>query len=124
MAHKNRAIILIMIGIIAVGLSISCFSRESLRYEHTTRYGGDAYTGIQNAAAKTSENVKELAEIVKFGFGSILLVMGLGFIGIGLTPPNGARKDETANPSVQKSEIPINEIEQEETQNNKSTNDN
>lgn len=116
MAHKNRAIILIMIGIIAVGLSISCFSRESLRYEHTTRYGGDAYTGIQNAAAKTSENVKELAEIVQFGFGSILLVMGLGFIGMGLTTPNSIRTDESTNQSVPIAETPKNEIKPEVTE--------
>lgn len=43
-------------------------------------YGGDAYTGIQNAAADTANNVKNLAEICKFGFGAFLIVLGMAII--------------------------------------------
>jgi hypothetical protein len=89
MVQKFRAVVLIIIGIVAVGLSIKCFSFDALQYESTSRYGGDAFTGIQNAAAVTSKNVKELAEIVQFGFGAILLVIGIGLIGFGLTTPIG-----------------------------------
>ena len=89
MAQKFRSIILIVVGIIALGLSIKCFTIDDLDYATKSMYGGDAYTGIQNAAAITSRNVKELASIIQFGFGSILLVMGLGFIGYGLTIPTG-----------------------------------
>ena len=97
MAQKFRSIILIVVGIIALGLSIKCFSIEDLDYATKSMYGGDAYTGIQNAAAATSKNVKELASIVQFGFGSILLVMGLGLIGLGLTTPTGSSKANSEN---------------------------
>lgn len=89
MAQKFRSIILIVVGIIALGLSVKCFTIDDLDYATKSMYGGDAYTGIQNAAAITSRNVKELASIIQFGFGSILLVMGLGLIGYGLTIPTG-----------------------------------
>ena len=87
MVQKFKSIVMIVVGIVAIILSIVCFSFKSLDYERSSMYGGDAYTGIQNAAATTSKNVKELASIVQFGFGSILLVAGLGFIGVGLTTP-------------------------------------
>ena len=64
-----------VIGIVAIGLSIKCYTIDEMDYESRSMYGGDAYTGIQNAAAATSKNVKELAEIVQFGFGSVLLVI-------------------------------------------------
>ena len=67
-------------------------------------YGGDAYTGIQNAAATTSKNVRDLAGIVQFGFGSILLVMGLTLVGFGLTTPMGATQEkiDVVSPKVEK----------------------
>lgn len=47
-------------------------------YSHTdSAYGGDAYTGIQNAAASTARNIVSLATIVKFGLFAILFVGGL-----------------------------------------------
>ena len=97
MGQKFRSIILIVVGVIALGLSIKCFSFEDLDYATKSMYGGDAYTGIQNAAASTSKNVKELAGIVQFGFGSILLEMGLGFVGLGLTTPTGSSKANSEN---------------------------
>ena len=96
MANKLRTIVLIVIGVIAIGLSIKCFTFDDLDYEPRRMYGGDAFTGIQNAGAITSKNVKELASIVQFGFGSILLVTGLGFLGVGLTSPlkNDEKQEE------------------------------
>lgn len=94
MGKDIRTVILIIIGVISIGLSIKCFSFKELDYEPKSMYGGDAFTGIQNAGAQTSENVKELANIVKFGFGSVLLVTGLGFLGVGLTTPVTKRVSE------------------------------
>lgn len=94
MGKNIRTVILIIIGIVSIGLSIKCFSFKELSYEPKSMYGGDAFTGIQNAGAQTSENVKELANIVKFGFGSVLLVAGLGFLGVGLTTPMTKRVSE------------------------------
>lgn len=67
-------------GIVSVVLSIICFIMGSGSYEIDITYGGDAYTGIQNAAAQTARNVQSLANIVKFGFGSILLIFGITLI--------------------------------------------
>ena len=51
-----------------------------------------ALTDNFNNPEKVRKNVKELANIVQFGFGSILLVMGLCLIGFGLTTPTGSGK--------------------------------
>ena len=95
MVQKFRSVILIVIGIVAMGLSIKCFKIDELDYAFRSVYGGEAYTGIQNAAAITSKNVKELASIVQFGFGSVLLVMGLTLVGVGLTTPMRIRQEKT-----------------------------
>ena len=95
MAQNFRSTVFIVIGIIAIGLAIGCYSIDDLHYEAINIYGGDAFTGIQNAAAVTSRNVKELAAIVQFGFGSVLFVMGLTLVGVGVIPLIGARQDET-----------------------------
>lgn len=107
MVQKLRSIVLIIIGIVAIGLSIKCFKIDDLSYESRSMYGGDAFTGIQNAAAITSKNVKELAGIVQFGFGSVLLVMGLTLVGVGLTTPMKSRQNnsETIPVTVEKSPI-------------------
>ncbi len=57
-------------------------------YTSYNYYGGDAYTGIQQAVADTSRNVQALARIAKAGFQGqsgagtafLLLVMGLALI--------------------------------------------
>ena len=58
-----------------LGLILAVFSTGS--WEPSSSYGGDAYTGIQNAAAQTANNVQDLAKIVKFGFSSMLIVFGI-----------------------------------------------
>lgn len=97
MVQKLRSRVLSIIGIIAIGLSIKCYTIEELDYEPRCSYGGDAYTGIQNAAAHTSKNVKEVAAIIQFGFGSVLLVMGLTLLGFGLTTPTGVVQTNIAS---------------------------
>ena len=97
MTKNARTILLCAAGIISVALSVRCFSFKDLDYEQSSMYGGDAYTGIQNAAAMTSKNVKELASIVQFGFGSVLLVSGLTLLAFGLTSPIlKTEKEDTA----------------------------
>ena len=49
-------------------------------WEASISYGGDAYTGIQNAAAQTANNVQDLAEIAAMGFGFLLISLGLFMI--------------------------------------------
>jgi hypothetical protein len=49
-------------------------------YVSHSSYGGDAYTGIQNAAASTANNVMSLIHLVQLGLFVILLVFGLACI--------------------------------------------
>ena len=94
MTRNFRTILLCVVGIISIALSIKCYSFKELDYESESAYGCDAYTGIQNAAATTSKNVKELASIVQFGFGSLLMVNGLTLLAFGLTTPIQKKQTE------------------------------
>lgn len=87
MVKRIRTFLLCGVGVISIILSIKCFSFDRLDSEPKSMYGGDAFTGIQNAAATTSKNVSELASIVQFGFGSLLLINGLTLLAFGLTSP-------------------------------------
>ena len=64
-------------GVISVilGFVISGYTAGNL--ETFTSYGGDAYTGIQNAAAQTANNVMYLTKVIKFGFTVLLIVLGI-----------------------------------------------
>lgn len=50
--------------------------------QYTTRgtYGGDAYTGIQNAAADTSSNLIIIAKILRDGMAMLFAVIGLAIL--------------------------------------------
>ena len=49
-------------------------------WEASNSYGGDAYTGIQNAAAQTANNVKYVGEMIRFALGAQMLVLGLAMV--------------------------------------------
>ena len=51
-------------------LSVGSYSRSEI-------YGGDAYTGIQNAAADAANNVNDLAIVMRNGISYLLLIAGL-----------------------------------------------
>ena len=84
MKKKFLPISLIVIGITAIVLSIICFTLSvgfEIDYE---KYGGDAYTGIQHACARTARNIVDTNTILRLGFGSALLISGIisGCIGV------------------------------------------
>ena len=64
-------------SILSVIFAFVTYGMSTGSYESNTQYGGDAYTGIQNAAAQTARNLVNLSDIVKFGLGSILLILGI-----------------------------------------------
>ena len=64
-------------GVISALLGIICYCMYNGSWESYKEYGGDAYTGIQNAAAQSANNIRYLVSICRFGFGSILLIAGL-----------------------------------------------
>ena len=98
MNRKLLSIILAIVGIVAVILGIVCFCSDSGNNEYNEYYGGDAYTGIQNAAAQTARNVKDLGNIVKVGFGSVLLVAGFALAGCGICGLIPEKKTEQTAP--------------------------
>ena len=75
---KNKRLItgisFIVLGIISViwGLSLTYTGISSL----SETYGGDAYTGIQNASSRTANNINELGNTLCVGLKGILIVMG------------------------------------------------
>lgn len=81
---KLLKILLLAMGVLALILALVVFSMDIGYFESSYTYGGDAYTGIQNAAAQTANNVKDLASIVQTGFASVLMVMGGTMISFGV----------------------------------------
>lgn len=84
MIKFNKNLVFALIGIIAIILAIVCACLNDGYYEANEVYGGDAYTGIQQAAAQTANNVQYLADIARFGFSSVLAVIGLICIAYGI----------------------------------------
>ena len=90
MKLKNNLIttIYFILAVIAIVFAIICLATDvySPRYIYTVHeiYGGDAYTGIQNAAADTSQNIVglglELGNLIKDCFGLSFILVGLIFI--------------------------------------------
>lgn len=88
---------LLVAAIVSVIFGIVCFnsypssyltSDKHVEYEY---YGGDAYTGIQNAAADTANNVQANVETVRStyymiaqGFGFALIISGIVLFGCGV----------------------------------------
>lgn len=83
---KIKAVFLITIGGIAIICGIVCFLADTGTFERQTSYGGDAYTGIQNAGAITANNVKCVAQLTSLGFGFAFLITGLILISNGILP--------------------------------------
>ena len=73
---------IIVLGIIAIILSSDLF-RGGV-YEEKNAYGGDAYTGIQNAAATTANNVRALEiQTIKI-YQNFMLFVGIAMINSGV----------------------------------------
>lgn len=101
-----KCIVNIVIGALAIILALACFLSDTGVFERESAYGGDAYTGIQNAAAITANNVKCVAGIASLGFGSVLLILGFSFASRGvfglLEAGRGLGKNEGAPSSSKK----------------------
>ncbi len=74
---RLKRIVFLAIGILAIILAIVCACADTGAYESAKYYGGDAYSGIQQAAAQTANNLIDVATIAKFGFSSLLAIIGL-----------------------------------------------
>ena len=70
----------VLSGILSVIFGVVTLTQDTGHWETNASYSGAAYTGIQNAAAQTANNVQDLAEIMAMGMGFLLIA--LGFISI------------------------------------------
>ncbi|MBR5279721.1 MAG: hypothetical protein IKU26_01960 [Clostridia bacterium] len=88
MKKKILGIGLLAIAVVCLVFSILCFNMEfkgSGSYESYESYGGDAYTGIQNASAQTANNVRALSyDIAEIG-NALTTCVGYGFVVVTLT---------------------------------------
>ena len=83
MDKKKVKLSFLIAGAVAIISAFIIFIADKGYYVDYISYGGDAYTGIQNAAARTGSNVNDLAAIVSKGFSAVLLVIGILLVGIG-----------------------------------------
>ena len=86
--RKLRSILLaiagamsIVMGIIQLYGSTRDYYGDFVRQEE---YGGDAYTGIQNACAVTAMNVATVRTSIGTGIAYLLLVGGVALIGVAI----------------------------------------
>lgn len=80
-----RSIAFIAIAIVAFILADKIDDMPYGDYVTSSIYGGDAYTGIQNASADTGCNVYKGNQIMQRGFKYIFFLTGLGFLAVGAT---------------------------------------
>lgn len=67
-------------GLFSVIMGFVTYGMSDGSWESNITYGGDAYTGIQNAAAQSANNVLYLSDIVQLALGSLLIVAGIALI--------------------------------------------
>ena len=73
---------LLVVGVVAIVLAVAVFLTDVGSRESNEYYGGDAYTGIQQAAAQTANNVQEVGKMIRLGISGVLLVEGLAFLSV------------------------------------------
>lgn len=114
----NKKVGFSLSGIASIVLGIVCFFLDVGRNVDYESYGGDAYTGIQQAAAKTANNILHLSVIVKCGFGFLLIVAGLVLIAVAVSQKNNEKTQVlvpmTKGTIVNNTESPNTTIEQVE----------
>lgn len=76
-------------SIVFICISIYGFNVSSNTYFHGEQvrdisYGGDAYTGIQNAAATAARNIDELGDFMAEAMSSFFIIGSLILIAIGI----------------------------------------
>ncbi len=77
---KLCSILGVISGAVSIFMGVGVSQMSVGSWENSLSYGGDAYTGIQNAAAQTANNVQYLAELVRSGMSNMLYVFGFALI--------------------------------------------
>lgn len=91
-SNNNGRRLVIAIMLMAIGIFSCIYGTSSIDYygvyESPEIYGGDAYTGIQNAATTTANNINELGDTISNCFKGLYLVIGATIFtcGVSLLP--------------------------------------
>ncbi len=95
----KRCLIILGFLLLIIGIVSACLSVNGVSVA-TERYGGDAYTGIQNASAKTANNVKVLISYITLIIGLFEIVLGLGsfLLSAAVKPPKTASENGSGTP--------------------------
>ncbi|MBQ6999096.1 MAG: hypothetical protein IJN62_04835 [Clostridia bacterium] len=82
MKNKEMAFSLLglLSGFMSIIFSFVIFCMDNGSWENSLQYGGDAYTGIQNAAAQTANNIQVVCDVLRIGLGAVLFVGGMVLI--------------------------------------------
>lgn len=75
-----RSILFALVGIVCLGTGIQMYNSDVGRMASYQEYGGDAYTGIQNAEVQTGGLVRIQSDILAKGLGYIMIYGGLTLI--------------------------------------------
>lgn len=99
--QQTKTVLLAIVGIVSIILSICCFSMDAGEKESNSFYGGDAYTGMQQASAATARNVQSLSKIARFGFGSTLFICGASLIVLSIPASSHKGKEQETSEKPQ-----------------------
>lgn len=88
-----RSILLALIGIACIMNGIQVYKSDIGGMASYKEYGGDAYTGIQNAEVQTGGLVRIQSDILAKGLGSIMIFGGLTIIVFAI-PTNLKKKED------------------------------
>lgn len=76
MKKKRLRVFCILLSLLAFLFAILVFDLDPGSYESNHSYGGDAYTGIQNAAAQAANNVQDVGRLLRTALGYGFLLQG------------------------------------------------
>ena len=74
----------IILGVMAIIFSFVIFGQNLGYRQGLITYGGDAYTGIQNASASAANNILSVGKMLSFALGSQMLLFGLAILFVSL----------------------------------------
>lgn len=88
-----RSVLFALLGLWSILTGIRGYNSDLGELYPYKEYGGDAFTGIQNAEVQTGGLVRLQSHIISQGLGSILIFGGIAFI-ICAIPTNLKKKED------------------------------
>ena len=87
-----RSVLLAIVGILSIGMGIHYNSMDLGELSPYKEYGGDAFTGIQNAEVQTGGLVRLQSQLIREGIANIFIFAGLTMI-VCAIPTNLKKKE-------------------------------